>query len=913
MHNSTSHGWITMFFCTAFFTVAGAYQASAQYYESYSTIKTFAGKGGNPTDTTGFSGVAIDRQGNYYYTSSYKNQVYMVTKNAHKAVVIAGNGTSGYSGDGGLATDASLNEPVGVAVDSKGNIYISDRGNQRIRKVNHTDNKISTFAGNGGLNTSEGIPAINAAFFNWGIAVDGSDNLYVADVRRNVIRKIDAATGIIHTVIGTGRRGYNGDNIPAANADFNILKNFCIDGSGNFYIADYTNARIRMVTASTGLVSTIVGNGIDSPFPENTLAQDASIGYPLAVTVDAAGNLYFISGNQSIIYRYNARTHGVTTLAGSRNIDDEGFWGDGVDASKARLSQPDMVLIDKSGDLVFTQKKYQSLRKINLRNNIISNLYVEKGATAGDIGDGGNADSAQFNVPRDVAVDKNGNVYLADGMNQRIRKIDYATHTITTVAGTGEVGYSGDGGPATQARFRDPAGMAFDNAGNLLIADRYNNCIRKVDLTTGIITTVAGTAGTNAVVNIGGPATAASFSGPTDIVVDKAGNIYFSTSNDPSMANIIYKVSTNGIINFFAGKFNGIGRDNYGFGGDGGPATAAALNNPHGMVIDSNGDLIFCDKGNNVIRKIDHATGIINTIAGNGIPGKAGDGGPARFAQLSWPDDIAIAPDGNLIIADLTNNQMRLLDVTSNKLYTVAGTGAVGFGGDGGQATQALLNGVDGMAIDQNGLTYIADQFNNRIRTFTLPHIISGILPVTLINLGAKATAEDVVLQWSTTSEQNVSSFIVERSSNGQDNWKAIGKVAAAGNSSNQRDYLFTDNKVSAGKNYYRLKLINLDLTSAYSPVVAATVDRSAIQSIDVYPNPINDFVTVSIPAKVNVAGTLRIVDGAGATIITKTVNLNTGSNIITIANLSGLQSGVYYLQVNAGGNTSVLKKLLKM
>ncbi len=890
MNKFTSSRCVSILFCTAFVTLIGINTALAQPYQSYAIINTFAGKGGDPYDSTRFSGITTDQQGNYYYTDSYRNQVFKFDKVTNNAVLFAGTGAEGYSGDGGLATQATFNSPVSLAIDSRGNIYVSDAENHRIRKINKVDGIIST--------VSILEAGVTASINNWGIAIDALDNLYFADYVLEVIRKVPASGGNVQTVIGKGGQGYGGTNIPALTAQFNGLKNFCIDAAGNFYLADKNNFKVRKMTAATGLVTDVDG-GV------------SLLGKPNAVTVDATGNLYITDIENSIILKYNNAMSTMTLLAGSPT--DGGFWGNGVSATAARLTGPDMLLVDRNGDLVFTQTNYQYLRKVNLSTSQISTVYVQKGSIAGDIGDGGNADLAQFNVPRDVAVDKNGNVYLADGINQRIRRIDHVTHIITTIAGTGEVGFSGDGGPATLARFKDPAGMAFDNAGNLLIADRYNNCIRKVDITTGIITTIAGVPGTNGIGNIGGRATLASFYGPTDIVVDKAGNIYISTSNDPSIANIIYKITTDGRIHFFAGRFYGINRPNYGYSGDGGPATAALLASPHGMVIDSVGNLIFCDKANNVIRKVDGSTGIISTIAGTGTPGNAGDGGPALNAQLSWPDDIAIAPGGNLIIADLTNNQMRLLDVKTNKLYTVAGKGAAGFAGDGGQATEALLNGVDGMAIDQNGRTYIADQFNNRIRTFPLPSITPGALPVILINFRATALAQDVVLQWSTTSEQNSSMFIIERSVNGQDSWQSIGTVAALGNSSIKHDYSFTDKQAPVGKNYYRLKQVDLDLTSVYSSIIAVAFNTNSTQQIEVYPNPVKEMVTVSIPVKTNSIGTLRIVNGGGATIITRKVNLNAGTNVITIPDLKGLQPGVYFLQVNLDGNTNTIKKLLKM
>ncbi len=570
------------------------------------------------------------------------------------------------------------------------------------------------------------------------------------------------------------------------------------------------------------------------------------------------------------------------------------------------------MLIDKQSNLVFAQAKFQPIRTINLISGIINTRYAEKGAVYGNIGDGATKDSAQFNIPRDVAVDREGNVYLADGVNQRIRKINKLTGIITTIAGTGEQGFGGDGGPATEALFNDPAGMAFDSQDNLLIADRYNNRIRKINKLTGIITTVAGN-GDGAEANIGGPALNAAFDGPTDMVVDADGTIYFSTSAAGRLkyGNNIYRLSTNGIVSHFAGLPVDTIQGNAGYTGDNGLATAAKLNQPHGLVIDAAHNLIFCDKGNHAIRKINLQTNIITTIAGTGNPGRAGDGGLAVSAELNFPDDLAINPDGNLVIADLGNNQMRLLDVRNDKLFTVAGTGNAAYSGDGGQAVNAELNAVDGMAIDATGLTYIADQFNNRIRTFTSPSIV---LPVSLINFRAAATGQVALLQWSTVSEQQAASFNIERSTNGRDNWQTIGTVAAAGNSSTLLNYSFTDKNTLSGSNYYRLRQEDFDNTAAYSPVIVVNFRNGVQQDFAVYPNPVRDYVTITLSSSSNSAGTVTITDASGAVQMQKSVQLKAGNNAFTIHNLRPLSAGMYFLQVTIeGSKISMVKKLLKM
>ena len=270
---------------------------------------------------------------------------------------------------------------------------------------------------------------------------------------------------------------------------------------------------------------------------------------------------------------------------------------------------------------------------------------VAGNGTAGFSGDGGPATSASLNNPLEVAVDAAGNLYIADRANNRIRKVD-TSGTITTVAGTGTAGFSGDGGPAISASLNRPFGMAVDSAGNLFIADTSNQRVRKVD-TTGTITTVAGN-GTAAFSGDSGPATSASLNSPAGVAVDSAGNLFIVDT----LNQRVRKVNTSGTITTVAG--NGTG----GFSGDGGPATSASLNSPNDVAVDSAGNLFIADISNHRVRKVD-TTGTITTVAGNGTGGFSGDGGPAASASLFGPNDVAVDSAGNLFIAEQINHRIR--------------------------------------------------------------------------------------------------------------------------------------------------------------------------------------------------------------------------------------------------------------
>jgi uncharacterized protein (TIGR03437 family) len=328
---------------------------------------------------------------------------------------------------------------------------------------------------------------------------------------------------------------------------------------------------------------------------------------------------------------------------------------------------------------------------------------VAGNGTSGYAGDGGLATSAQLRRPEGVAMDSAGNLFIADYLNNRVRKVTPAG-TISTVAGNGNGGFSGDGSPATAAELYWPTGVAVDSAGNLFIADYMNERVRKVT-PAGTISTVAGT-GTGGFNGDGGPATSAELWSPTGVAVDSAGNLFIAELTGYR----VRKVTPAGTIGTVAG--NGIP----GYGGDGGPATSAGLDFPDGVAVDGAGNLFIADRGNNFIRKVTPG-GTISRVAGNGSQGFSGDGGPATSAALNSPMRVAVDSAGNLFIADTGNGRIRQI-TPAGTISTVAGNGTPGFSGDGGPATSAGLDPSD-VAVDSAGNVFIADTGSNRIRKLT--------------------------------------------------------------------------------------------------------------------------------------------------------------------------------------------------
>jgi len=350
----------------------------------------------------------------------------------------------------------------------------------------------------------------------------------------------------------------------------------------------------------------------------------------------------------------------------------------------------------------------------NLPNNSITT--VAGTGAAGFSGDGGAATNAMLWQPAGVAIDRLGNMFIADYLNDRVRKVN-ASGTITTIAGGGAGGL-GDGGPATNGSLHYPAALAFDHSGNLFIVDVYGQRIRKVS-TNGIITTVAGN-GAAAFAGDGGPATNASIYYPSGVAVDGVGNLFIGDQFNQR----VRKVSPSGIITTVAG--NGAAA----YSGDGSAATNASLNRPFGVAVDSAGNLFIGDQLNQRVRRVD-TNGIITTVAGNGIVSYSGDGGPATNASINNPTGVAVDGSGSLFIADDLNNRVRKVDV-SGIITTVAGNGGGGYSGDGGSPTNASINNPSGVTPDGAGNLLIADYLNQRVRK-----VVSGPPTLTVYNVGA--------------------------------------------------------------------------------------------------------------------------------------------------------------------------------
>ena len=691
--------------------------ANVAWSQQY-VISTIAGGSAPPTPTSAVRAsigdpprVAVDAAGNFYFGSLHS--VFRVDSSG-TLTRVAGNGRAGVSGDGGPAVNAQLQYPDGIAIDSAGDIFVADRVANVIREI--SGGNITTYAGTGATGyAGDGGPA-SAAQFNdpSGLAVDAAGNLYVADAGNGVIRKISAG-GTISTVAGNSLAGYNSDGIPATTASLNDPQGVAVDAAGNLYIADTDNHRIRQV-APNGTITTFAGNGmsaysgtnlggtgITSSSGDGGPATQSSVVLPTDVAVDSSGKVYIADyGNskirmvsQGIITSLTGNSDGISPL-------------DGETAVSIRLNGPTGVAADSAGNVYLAEGSIgvgSGLAKGDFRIWKISAAGLFSAAAGNGVesysGDSGSAPVAQLNQPGSVAIDPAGNLYIADALNHRVRKVS-ASGVITTIAGTGVAGYSGDGGQAVNAQLSGPMGVAADGYGDVFIADTGNNRIRKVT-SDGTMYTVAGN-GNAGFLGDGGLAPFAAIHSPQGVAVDAAGNIYIADTGNQRvrMATPTLTIQTIG----------GNGRP--GYSGDGGPGVNAQLNSPAAVAVDGAGNVYVADRDNGRVRMI-APSGTITTVAGSASTTGIGDGGPAGSASLSAPQGVTVDGAGDIFVADSGHNRIREV-FPNGTIVTVAGNGTCCYSGDGNPAASAQLNGPTGLALDGQGNLYVADAVNAAVR-----------------------------------------------------------------------------------------------------------------------------------------------------------------------------------------------------
>jgi sugar lactone lactonase YvrE len=670
------------------------------------TVETSVGTGElGPAD----DGVALEQQFNHPTNVTFDRDGRMIIAAWHNSKVkrydfdtglvenLAGTGGRSFGGDDGPGNEAILDLPSSVVVDSVGNIIISDQANFRLRLL-EPNGTIHTIAGTGeaGYNGDGGsaeeaqlnAPVGQAAPPASRIDIDARNQIYVADTGNHVIRLIDEI-GRISTIVGTGEPGYGGDGGPATEARLDTPSDVEVTADGTIYIADTMNHVVRVVTPD-GIINTIAGTGERGYSGDGGPADEAALDRPYGVESTANGDLY-------IADTHNHRIRRVTSALPPDYVPDDG------DDTEVEI----IPCTDEVGSIC---------------------TFVGTGGN-GFNGDGNDRLQTVLYWPFDIEFAPSGRTYVLDWNNHRVREL-LADGTLLTVIGTDFVGDGppdlGDltepGAPGTTVDLNHPTDLQELPTGELILVAWHNHKLRKLDPATGLVAVVSGRGASFA--GDGGPASGALVNQPSHAVLDPDGNLFLNDQRNQRIR--LFRNFATDLYDSVVQTVLGTGEP--GFNGDGLAPLATQVNwptggNPEptgGIAMDSGGVIYFADTNNHRVRRVvfnaDFTDGEVSTIAGTGEPGDSGDGGPAVEAQINYPQDMEIGPDGNLYFADTDNNKVRMIDLTTGVITTVAGTGAEGYSGDGGPAVDAALNRPFGVAFDPNGDLYISDTFNGRIR-----------------------------------------------------------------------------------------------------------------------------------------------------------------------------------------------------
>ena len=611
---------------------------------------------------------------------------------------IAGTGTSGFSGDGGPATSAQLQNAQGLAVSSSG-LVIADTSNERVRVVD-SGGAIATLAGNGtyGLGGDGGLATAATLQNPFDCAVDSQGRIYVADVFDQRVRRVEL-DGTITTVAGTGLSGFSGDGGPATSAQLDEPAGVAIDAQGRVYIADSVNDRVRMVDTS-GTITTVAGDG-----------SRTTLDHPHGVAIDPMGRLLVADTYNHRVRRVDAAGT-LTTIAGT---GANGFSGDGGPAISATMSTPYYVGVDSTGRVLISDLANNRIRRVEADNTIDT---IAGNGTATYAGDGGPATSGSLNQPYKVAADAQDNIYIADQLNHRIRKVSVGG-TLSTIAGNGTAGTNGDAAAATSAQLQFPLGVC-PGPNGIVIADTNNNRIRRVDPSTGVLTTVAGQVDPDGV----GAAMTARLADPQALAVGSAFTLIAGGTSGTvealRMAHVTavagrypQSTATGALARFRTAGFGKVG----------------------GVAIDDTAHVVYITETSSnrlhAITEVDPtapATWTIATLANTAGTAGFADGA-ADTARFRAPTGLYLdTATRTLYIADTGNHAIRALDLQAHTVSTIVNTShALGFAGDGGPAASALLYEPTALTRCSNGDVFIADTGNNRIR-----RVASGVITTVL-------------------------------------------------------------------------------------------------------------------------------------------------------------------------------------
>ena len=723
-------------------------------------VQTLAGTGvagsadgGSATFDTP-QGIALDGRGNMWVVDSGNHTVRRVNLETGEVETLAGSAGSAGLADG-TGTGARFDTPTGIALEAETlaqqlareltgappppvRMLVTDTNNGVIRRVSETGvvETVTSLGSSSGLSTGDGSVSraeSTAAALQFsapaGVASDPFGNIYVTEPGSNQVRVVlpngrtvrlaqrntfQEPRGV--TITDDGKVLVSDRQSLARSVEFGAPT---IAGISPIRVLNTggDTVTIRGTNFAPGTLVLVGRQPIEATVAGSTRVTITVPALPSGVrtlTVLNRGGVAQTPLWVDAVPLSETTPGNITTVAGGTD-----FVGDGLKGVQAALAWPFSTAFVRGG-LLIVDRGNNRVRRYDWRSRVITTI-----AGTGDqesSGDGGPAVAASLNRPTDALVDRAGNIFIAEFGGQRIRMIAAATGIISTVAGTGQPGFSGDGGPAVDAILGQPFDLALDPQGRLLVAESSNNIIRRVDLSTGTISTIAGT-GERGFEGDGGLAIEAKLGSPRGIVLDGSGNLFITESTNHRIRRLDAET---GVITTVAGTGEGT------YSGDGGPATSAALNDPGGIAADAHGNLYFADRSNYRIRRIDAETSLISTVAGSGQAGFAGDNGPGGDAVLNRPAGVTVTPNGAfLVIADTLNNRIRRWRPRDDLVRTFVGNGEARIIGDDGPATAAGLYFPNDLAFDSSRNLVIADTLNHRVRSIdagsrTITTVVGG-------------------------------------------------------------------------------------------------------------------------------------------------------------------------------------------
>lgn len=633
---------------------------------------------------------------------------------AGETIVIAGVGQRA----GVPAKEADAGWPMGVARRPDGDLVVIDYQWHRIWRIDR-DGILHAFAGDGVAGDSgDGGPAAEARFRHpHDLYQDRHGNLYLSDLGNHTIRRIDYETGIVSRVAGNGKIGRGGDGGPALDAELDCTCGVAVDRGGNVFLSSEWTNNIRRIDADTGIVETVFGHharhypserGESRPYggPGLSLggyhgdggpARDAGFFHPEHLAFDSRGDLYVCDNSNDRVRRIDMQSGIIDTVLGNGQRASN---GDGGPAAEASTLMPDAICLDALDNLYVGEKYGFRVRKVERETGIVRTVAGTGEPGFGEDGLHGSVTRCN-SVEAGIFADPDGTVFWGD-CSGRLRRCDGDTGIVTTVLGGTSVH---DGEAAAAGFLNGPGGLSVGPDGTLFVADVWNQRIRAIDPDTGVIRTIAGT-GARAYGGDGGPAVDAHLGNPHDVSVDRSGRVVIADTRHGH----VRRVDRDGVIRNVAGAAFKWDK------GDGGPALSACLMHVLAVAHGPGDDVYIGDAGCGRIRRLDVRTGIITTVAGIGLQGYSGDGGPAIQARIGSPTAISVDESGHLYFADDRYHVIRRVDGDTGIISTVAGTGDEGFSPDGSRASRAAISTPRGLALDARGRVYFSDSGNNRVR-----------------------------------------------------------------------------------------------------------------------------------------------------------------------------------------------------